>query len=78
MLPLSKRKTFNLRKEIKKAFYEGAQGYMKPLTRAWMNCYKCKSQEGKTPNTAWNECLSEYQEAGSSNWAIKYSSTEKK
>ncbi len=71
-------KAFNLKQYTKKAFYEGAQGYMKPQTRAWQNCYKCKSDEGKGPQDAWNECLKEYQEAGSSNWAVKYSSSNNK
>ena len=69
------KKAFNLKQYTKTAFYEGAQGYMKPQTRAWQNCYKCKSDEGKGPQKAWDECMNEYQEAGSSDWAVKYSSS---
>jgi len=69
-------KSFNLSKYTKKAFYEGAQGYMKPQTRAMQNCYKCKSDGGKGPQEAWNECMEEYQEASSSDWSLKYSSSQ--
>jgi len=68
------KKLFNLKQYTKKAFYEGAQGYMKPQTRAMQNCYKCKSEEGKSPQEAWKDCLEEYQEAGSSDWSLKYAS----
>ena len=70
------KKTFNLKQYTKKAFYEGAQGYIKPQTRAWQNCYKCKSDKGKGPQEAWDECLKEYQEFSSSDWSLKYSSSE--
>jgi len=67
-------KTFNLKKCIKKAFYEGAQGYMVGQTRAWMNCYKQKSDAKKGPQEAWNSCMEEYQkEANKSKWLMNYS-----
>jgi hypothetical protein len=69
------KKAFNLKQYTKQAFYEGAQGYMKPQTRGMQNCYKCKSDEGKSPQQAWDECRDEYQEANSSDWAVKYSSS---
>ena len=69
------KKTFNLKKHIKKAFYEDDRGYMQDQSRAWMNCYKQKCDMGKSPQEAWNECKDEYQTSKKDgNWAIKYTS----
>jgi len=54
-------KTFNLRKQIKKAFYEDVRGYWNKQTRAWMNAYKEKRENGMGPHDAWTSCLEEYQ-----------------
>ena len=68
-------KSFNLKKYIKKAFYDDDRGYWNPQTRAWMNCYKCKSDEGKGPQEAWNNCLEEYNDSSKKgNWALDYTS----
>ena len=65
--------TFNLKKYIKKAFYEGASGYAVGQTRAWMNCYKQKSDQKKGPQEAWNSCMEEYQkEASKTKWLLNY------
>jgi len=66
-------KAFNLQKYIKTAFYEDGRGYWNAQTRSWMNCYKCKSDEGKQPQEAWNICLNEYQAAiDKSDWVLSY------
>ena len=54
--------TFNLKRYLeKKANYEGAQGYWKAQTRAWMNCTKTKLDAGMSAQEAWQGCLDEYQ-----------------
>ena len=64
-------KKFNLKDFRKKAFYEGARGYMQAETRAKQVCYKCKYDEGKTPQEAWNECNDEYNEASNKDtWVL--------
>jgi hypothetical protein len=69
------KKVFNLKQYIKTAFYEDGRGYWNTQTRSWMNCYKCKSNKGITPQNAWNQCLSEYQKANDkSDWSLNYSS----
>ena len=70
-------KTFNLRKHIKKAFYEDGRGYWNTQTRSWMNCYKCQSDSGKGPQEAWNNCLEEYQNhEDKGKWVMNYSSVD--
>ena len=67
-------KKFNLKSFRKKAFYEGARGYWQAETRAKQVCYKCKADEGKTPQEAWDECDKEYNEADDKNaWVVAYS-----
>jgi hypothetical protein len=64
---------FNLKKYIKTAFYEDDRGYWNKQTRSWMNCYKCKSDKGIAPQKAWDECLSEYQQANDkAEWVLSY------
>ena len=69
-------KTFNLKKHLeKKAFYEGAQGYMQAQTRAWMNCVRSKLASGKQPQDCWMGCLEEYNKGtGRFDWVSKYAS----
>ena len=57
----------------KQAFYEGARGYFQAETRAKQICYKCKYEEGKSPQEAWDECNEEYNNADDKiSWALKY------
>lgn len=65
---------FNLKAHLlKTAFYEDVRGYWNTQRRAWMNCYKCKSDDGKGPQDAWNTCLDEYQKSTvNSDWALEY------
>ena len=64
---------FNLKKYIKKAFYEDGRGYMQSQTRSWMNCYKQKCDSGKGPQEAWNGCLEEYNKtAEKGKWLENY------
>lgn len=66
-------KIFNLKKCIKKAFYEDGRGYMLTQSRAWMNCYKSKSDQKKGPQDAWNTCMEEYQKtADKGKWLLNY------
>ena len=71
------KKTFNLssqRKKMVQAYYNGAQGVMKGMTRAWMNCYKAKCDSGMEPSAAWESCKEEYQNSlGNSDWRTDYS-----
>jgi len=56
--------TFNLKRFIEKRANmdsEGSQGYFLAQSRAWMNCSKCKRNEGKTAQQAWQECFEEFQ-----------------
>jgi hypothetical protein len=67
-------KTFNLKKFRKHAFYEGARGYFQGETKAKQICYKCKYDDGRSPQQAWKECAEEYNEAGDKgDWVLKYS-----
>lgn len=69
-------RTFNLQKTIRKAFYEDSRGYMTQQSRAWMNCYKCKSDEGIKPQEAWQKCRDEFQSSSQkADWALKYVAT---
>ena len=64
---------FNLRKHFRTAFYDDARGCWNNLTRSWNNCYKLKSDQGKTAQEAWDGCLKEYQEANSKGkWLENY------
>ena len=66
-------KSFNLKKCIKQAFYEGDSGYMVAQSRAWMNCYKQKSDAKKGPQESWNACMEEYQKAANkAKWLLSY------
>lgn len=65
--------SFNLKKYVKKAFYDGASGCMLGQTRAWMNCYKQQSDKKKGPQEAWNTCMEEYQKtADKGKWLLNY------
>lgn len=67
------KKSFNLKKYIKKAFYEDGRGYMNAQTRSWQNCYKTKSDKGKNPQEVWNDCMKEFQTAtDKSKWLLDY------
>ncbi len=67
-------KTFNLKKCIKKAFYDDGRGYMVGQSRAWMNCYKQKCDQKKRPQEAWTACMEEYQKsANKGKWMLNYS-----
>ena len=69
------KKTFNLRKYIKKAFYEDVRGYWNCQGRAWKNCYKQKSDKGMQPQEAFESCLAEYQKSSkTADWILNYSS----
>jgi len=73
------KKTFNLKKHIKQAFYDDDRGYWNKQSRAWMNCYKAKLDAGQSPNDAWVGCKDEYQSANKkSDWALKYASNKNK
>jgi hypothetical protein len=68
------KKTFNLKKHRKTAFYEGARGYAQAATRAMQICYKCKTEEGTEAQSAWQECQDEYNTAtAKGDWVKKYS-----
>ena len=57
--------SFNLKRALtKKAMYEGAQGYFVLQKRAWMNCVRCKLNDGKGAQNSWQECINEYQKDG--------------
>jgi len=67
------KQSFNLKKCIKQAFYDDARGYMQTQSRAWMNCYKQKSDQKKGPQEVWNSCMEEYQKAeDKSKWLTNY------
>ena len=65
---------FNLKKFKKVAFYEGAKGLTSE--RAWQNCYKLKSVDGKMPpHEAWECCRKEFNDNnGKGEWSLKYAS----
>jgi hypothetical protein len=67
------KKTFNLKKHRKTAFYEGARGYAQAATRAMQICYKCKTEDSIEPQNAWQECQNEYNEStAKGEWIKKY------
>jgi hypothetical protein len=67
--------SFNLKKHIKMAFYDGARGYMQGQTRALMNCYKQKCKGKMGPQEAWCECIKEYQDTDNKDeWMLNYTS----
>ena len=67
-------KIFNLKSFRKNAFYKGARGYAQAETRAKQICYKCKYDDNKSAQEAWDECNKEYNEAADKGiWVIKYS-----
>lgn len=68
--------TFNLKNYLTKtANYEGAQGYMRAQTRAWMNCSKMKMEAGSKPQEAWMSCCDEFQKGDQGfEWVGKYAS----
>jgi len=65
---------FNLKQCLqKKANYEGAQGYFVLQRRAWNNCVRCKLNDQKSAQEAWQECLNEYQKTGNNmEWAAAH------
>ena len=73
------KQSFNLKKYIKKAFYDDARGHMMGETRAWMNCYKQQCDKKKGPQEAWNICLEEYQKtAEKGKWLMNYGANKEK
>jgi hypothetical protein len=59
----------------KRANYEGAQGYMRAQSRAWMNCTKRKMEDGTEPQEAWFSCCDEFQKGDQNmEWVSKYAS----
>jgi len=73
-------KTFNLKSYLEKTAnmsYEGAQGYFLAQQRAWMNCSKCKREQGKSAGEAWQECFEEFQKGDRKmSWLANYASDE--
>jgi hypothetical protein len=73
-------KTFNLRSYMEKTAnmaYEGSQGYFLAQQRAWMNCSKCKRDNGKSAQEAWQDCFDEFQEGDRKmSWLENYASDE--
>ena len=67
-------KTFNLKRWLEKqANYEGAQGYIRAQTRAWMNCTKLKLDAGMGAQEAWDSCCDEFQKGDKQlGWVSKY------
>jgi hypothetical protein len=64
---------FNLKKYIKKAFYDDARGHMQGQTRAMQNCYKQQCDKKKQPQEAWNNCIEEYNKAANKGkWLMDY------
>ncbi|HUX79164.1 MAG TPA: hypothetical protein VMW10_05405 [Alphaproteobacteria bacterium] len=53
-------KAFNLKRHMKRAFYEDVRGYWMGQERAWMDKYKEKVESGTAPQSAWTSCLEEY------------------
>lgn len=71
------KKTFNLKKHIRTAFYDDDRGYWNRQTRAWQNCWKAKCDKGVDPQEAWNGCLEEYQKSeNKKSWAIDMASAQ--
>ena len=68
------KKTFNLQKHIKKAFYDGDRGYWLRGSRGWCNCLKHKT-DGKSQGKqeAYEECIHEYNNWDSAKWLLTYS-----
>lgn len=67
--------TFNLNKLQKKAFYDDGRGLVQKQTRALMNCWKSKMDNGKMgAQEAYMSCLDEYQNAKNNDWGMKYAS----
>lgn len=75
-------KTFNLKSHLEKQAnmsYEGAQGYFLAQQRAWMNCSKCKREQGKSAGESWQECFDEFQKGDRKmSWLANYASDEVK
>lgn len=66
---------FNLKKFLKKAYYEDAKGLSQTQSRSWMNCYKSKVDGGMGPQMAMYSCIEEYQTLAGGKWAMKYAGT---
>ena len=67
------RKSFNLQRYMKKAFYEGVRGYWCNNSRAWPNCLKEKMDGvGKSKQEAYAECMYEYNTWDKGKWATTY------
>ena len=67
------KKSFNLSKFLKKAFYDDGKGLIQTQSRSWMNCSKQKRDAGMGAQEAWQECLKEYQTLAGGEWKFKYS-----
>jgi len=64
---------FNLKSFMKKAFYEGIQGYWSVNSRCWPNCQKAKMDgKDKSKHEAYMECLDEYNKWDKAKWAQTY------
>jgi len=67
------KKSFNLQKFMKKAFYEGVRGYWCINSRAWPNCLKEKMDgNNKSKQEAYAECMLEYNTWDKGKWATTY------
>ena len=67
------KKSFNLQKFQKQAFYEGAKAQIHNQSRCMMNCYKSKLEKGNGAQKAWQSCVDEYNNSKDSDWSLKYS-----
>jgi len=68
-----KKKSFNLQRYMKKAFYEGVQGYWSVNSRCWPNCLKEKMDgKNKGQQEAYNSCIDEYNNWDKGKWSMTY------
>lgn len=65
--------TFNLKKHMKTANYDGGKGLMTPMTRCFQNCQKFHREKGKGAQEAWFGCLDEWNTNKNGDWNTKYS-----
>jgi len=72
-----KKAVFNLKRFLKKAYYEDGKGLSQTMSRSWMNCYKSKVDGGMQPQAAIFGCMEEYQTLAGGNWSLKYAGTQK-
>ena len=72
-----KKAVFNLKRFLKKAYYEDGKGLSQTMSRSWMNCYKAKVDSGMGPQESINSCIEEYQTLAGGNWSLKYAGNAK-